>query len=63
MKKSASKLRLSRETLRHLTERRLHTLVGAGAGFQAYSQLDTNCTGCDESPLCGPTYWVGCETQ
>jgi hypothetical protein len=62
MRKSASKLKLSRETLRHLTERKLRTAAG-GTGFEAYSVQDTNCTGCDESPLCGPTYWVGCETQ
>lgn len=62
MRKSASKLRLSRETLCQLTERKLRTAAGA-PGFAAYSVQDTNCTGCDVSPLCGPTYWVGCETQ
>jgi hypothetical protein len=62
MRKSASKLKLGRETLRRLTENKLRSLAAAG-GFEAYSALDTNCNGCDMSPLCGPTYWVGCETQ
>jgi hypothetical protein len=25
--------------------------------------VNTNCTGCDMSPLCPPTFQVGCETN
>lgn len=60
MKKTARKLKLNRETLRNLTEPKLRAIVGGGGG-DIVSIQDTNCTGCDTSPLCGPTMQAGCE--
>ena len=61
MKRTARKLKLSRETLRNLIEQRLRDIAGGNAGFVAYSVQDTNCTGCEDSPLCAPTFQRGCE--
>jgi hypothetical protein len=62
MKKSVKKLKLNRETLCHLTDQRLRTLAGGGPA-QIESIGETQCTGCDMSPLCAPTYQVGCQTE
>ncbi|HEX3527948.1 MAG TPA: hypothetical protein VH988_12860 [Thermoanaerobaculia bacterium] len=58
MKKRPSPLTLHRETLRLLEER---TLRKTPAGFVAVVN-DTDQPECF-SPLCGPTYWKGCETN
>lgn len=61
MRKSAKKLTLSRETLRDLTNPGLRTAAGGGTGVDPFSVINTNCTGCDMSPLCPPTVQVGCQ--
>ena len=57
MKKSR-RLTLSRETIQRLDEPVLRKLPGGGVVAIPNSQ-EKGCM----SPLCVPTYWVGCETQ
>lgn len=56
MNKKPRRLTLHRETLRHLDEAKLRTPKGGGNAVALYPSDDP----CD-SPLCGPTYWRGCE--
>jgi hypothetical protein len=56
MNKKPRRLTLHRETLLRLDETKLRILKGGGAGA-LYPSDEPNCM----SPLCGPTYWPGCE--
>ena len=52
MKKQVKKLRLSRETIRTLEERRLEEAAGAGSGFATVCNCSV-CTGCEPGCISG----------